>query len=81
MILYTEEILEAYGLPKETVCAIIMLCKTHAIDHSPDGDTEFFNIVPWVLQRDTFVPYMFAIYLDYVLRTSIDLIKDHGFTF
>ena len=46
--------------------------------HSLDGDTDFFNIVAGVLQGDTLVPYFFIIYLDYVLGTSIDLIKENG---
>ena len=36
---------------------------------SPDGDTEYFDIVAGVLQRDTLAPYLFIICLDYVLRT------------
>ena len=43
---------------------------------SPDGDTEYFNIVAGVLQGDTLAPYLFIICLDYVLRTSIDRIKE-----
>ena len=39
---------------------------------SPDGDTEYFNIVAGVLQGDKLAPYLFIICLDYVLRTSID---------
>ena len=46
---------------------------------SPDGDTEYFNIVAGVLQGDTLAPYVFIICLDYVLRTSIDKIKENGF--
>ena len=46
---------------------------------SPDGDTEYFNIVAGVLQGDTLVPYLFIICLDYVLRTSIDKIRENGF--
>ena len=48
--------------------------------HSPDGDTDFFDIVVDVLQGDTLVPYLFIICLDYLLRTSIDLMKENGFT-
>ena len=47
--------------------------------HSPDGDTDYFDIVAGVLQRDTLTPYSFIICLDYVLRTSIDLMKNNGF--
>ena len=34
---------------------------------SPDGDTEYFDIVAGVLQGDTLPPYLFIICLDYVL--------------
>ena len=46
---------------------------------SPDGDTEYFDIVAGVLQGDTLVPYLFIICLDYVLTTSIDKIEENGF--
>ena len=47
---------------------------------SPDGGTDFFDIVKSVLKGDTLAPYMFIFYLDCVLRTSIDLMKENGFT-
>ena len=37
------------------------------------------SIVAGVLQGDTLAPYLFIICLDYVLRTSIDKIKENGF--
>lgn len=75
------EILIAYGLPEETVLAIMMLYKdTQAMVKSPDGDTSFFNIVAGVLQGDTLAPYLFIIALDYVLRTSADEMMELGFT-
>ena len=46
---------------------------------SPDGDTEYFDIVGGVLQGDTLAPYLFIICLDYVLRTWIDKIRENGF--
>ena len=46
---------------------------------SPDGDTEYFDIVARVLQEDKLAPYLFIIFLDYVLRTSINKIKENGF--
>ena len=46
---------------------------------SPDGDTDHCDIVAGVLQGDTLAPYLFIIFLDYVLRTSIDKIKENGF--
>ena len=44
-----------------------------------DGDTDYFNIVAGVLQGDTLAPYLFINCLDYMLRTSIDKMKDNGF--
>ena len=46
---------------------------------SPDGDTDYFNIVVGVLQGDTLTPYLFIICLDYMLRISADNIKENGF--
>ena len=46
---------------------------------SPDGDTDDFDIVASVLQGDALPPYLFIICLDYVLRTSIDKIKENCF--
>ena len=75
-----EQILLAYGLPKETVAAITILYRNTKVKvRSPDGDTEHFDIVAGVLQGDTLAPYLFIICLDYVLRTSIDKIRENGF--
>ena len=75
-----EQILLAYGIPKETVAAITILYRNTKVKVcSPDGDTEYFDIVAGVLQGDTLAPYLFIICLDYVLRTSIDKIKENGF--
>ena len=46
---------------------------------SPDGDTEYFDVVVGVLQGDTLAPYFFIVCLDYGLRTSIDKIRENGF--
>ena len=43
------------------------------------GNTDDFDIVAGVLQGDILAPYQFIICLDYVLRTSIDIMKDNGF--
>ena len=75
-----EQILQAYGIPKETVAAIMILYRNTKVKvRSPDGDTEYFDIVAGVLQGDTLAPYLFIICLHYVLRTSIDKIKENGF--
>ncbi len=72
-----EQILLAYGLPKETVAAItILYINTKVKVHSPDGDTDNFDIVAGVLQGDTLAPYLFIIFLDYVIIKSIYKIKE-----
>ena len=75
-----EQILLAYALPKETVAAINILYRNTKVKvRSLHGDTEYFDIVAGVLQEDTLAPYLFIICLDYVLRTSIDKIRENGF--
>ena len=64
-----EQIFLAYGLPKETATKF----------HSPDRDTDYFDIVAGVLQGDTLATYIFIVCLDYVLKTSIDLMKENDF--
>ena len=65
-----EQILLPYGLPKETVAAIMMLYRNTKVKvHSPDEDTDYFDIVAGVLQGDTLAPYIVC--LDYVLRTLL----------
>ena len=75
-----EQILKAYGIPNEIIKAIMIMYKnTQAFVRSPDGDTEFFNIIARLLQGDTLAPYLFIIVLDYVLR-NLDQNKNLGFT-
>ena len=75
-----EQILLAYGIPKETAAAIMIFYRNIKVKvRSPDGDTDYFDIVAEVLQGDTLAPYLFIISLDYVLRTSIDKIKENSF--
>ena len=45
---------------------------------SLNGDTDYFDIVTGVLQGHTLAPYLF-ICLDYMLRMSIDLMKENSF--
>ena len=74
-----EQILLAYVRPKETVAVIMILYRNTKMKVcSPDGDTDYFDIVAGVLQGDTLAPYLFIISLDYVLKTSIDKIKENG---
>ena len=75
-----DQVLLANSLLKETVASIMMLNKNSKVKvRSQNGDKDYFDIVASVLQRDTLASYLFIICLDYVLRTSIDIMKDNGF--
>ena len=81
---FTEERWNKFYSPmayqKEIVTAIMMLYRNTKIKvRSLDGDTDYFHIVAGVLQGDTLAPYLFIICLDYMLRTSIDKIKESSF--
>ena len=77
------QILQAYGLPKDT--AIMMLYKNmKAMVCSPDGNTNFFDIVAGILRAFIFpftfilytlVLYLFIICQNYILWITIDLKK------
>ena len=57
-------------MEKETVDAIMILYRnTKEKVRSPDGETDYFDIVAGVLQGGTLAPYLIIICLDYVLRT------------
>ena len=59
-----EQILLAYGLPKETVAVIMMLYRNIKVKfRSSDGHTDYFDIVAGVLLGDTLVTYLFIICL------------------
>ena len=58
---------------------MIFYKNTKAMDYTLDGDTNFFDIDDGVLQGDTLAPCLFIICQNYVLKMSIDLIKN-GFT-
>ena len=74
-----EQILHANGLPKETIEAIMMLYRNTKVKVcSPDGDTDYFNVVAGVIQGDTLTPYFFKACLDFVLKTSIDKTRYNG---
>ena len=46
-----EQILQAYGLPKETVAAITIIFRNTKVKiRSLDGDIEYFDIVAGVVQ-------------------------------
>ena len=75
-----EQVLLAYGIPREAVAAIVILYGGAKVEvRSLDGDTECFDIVAGVLRGDTLAPCLFVICLDYILRASIDRIGENGF--
>ena len=53
---------------------------TKTMVHSPDGDTDYFDIVTWVLQGDILAPVLSIICLDYILQTSMNLMIEYCFT-
>ena len=56
-----EQILLAYGIPKETVAEITIFYRNTKVKvRSPDGDTEYFDIVAGGLQGDTLAPYLLS---------------------
>ena len=57
---------------------MILYRNTKVKVRSPDGDTDYFDIVAGALQGDTLAPYLFIICLDEI-RTSIDKIKENSF--
>ena len=57
-----------------------MLYKNQKVNvRSLDGDRAYFDIIASVLPKDTLDLHLFIICLDYVLRTSNDLIKENSF--
>jgi len=57
------QILLVYQIPQEIIVSAIMILYNHssAMIRSPDGDTEFFEVIAGVLQGDTLAPYLFII--------------------
>ena len=64
----------------QTVTASIILYKTkEEMVRSFNRSSDFFDIVVGILQGDTLASYTFIVFLDYELRSSIDLIKENMF--
>ena len=67
------KILEAYGIPTETIEAIkVMYQNTSAVVITPEGLTEKFFINTGVLQGDPLAPLLFIICLDYAMRMALN---------
>ena len=66
------KILSLHGIPTVIINAIkILYSDTSATVHRSDICAE-------ILQGDTLAPFLFMIVLDYVLRMSVDKMKDSG---
>ena len=76
------KILAAYDIPKRIVDAIILMyTDIKAKVLSPDGDTDFFEILAGIMQGDTLAPYLFVIVLDYAMRKATEGKEEElGFT-
>lgn len=76
------KILRAYGIPDQIVNAISKLYEsTRAKVLSPDGETDYFEIIAGVLQGDTLAPYLFVITIDFIMRNAIgNKAEELGFT-
>ena len=60
-----EQMLLAYSLPREAFAAKMMLYKNTKVKvHSPDGDTNFFDIVTGGLKVEAYTPYLYFIVIN-----------------
>ena len=73
------DILPLFGIPEPIVEAIKPLyMNAEATVITPDGETEFFKISTGVLQGGTLAPFDSIIFLDYVLRLSLDPLNNRS---
>ena len=73
------EILGLYGIPTKIINAIkVLYSNTKSTILTPDGETEHFDILAGILQGDTLAPFLFIIVIDYIMRMSVDKIKENG---
>ena len=62
-------ILKAYDVPPRLLAAINKLYENTTVN-TPDGETSFFQLIAGVLKGYTLAPYLFVIFLDYVMRKT-----------
>ena len=74
-------LLTKYYSPKKLTTIIMLYKNTKAKVCSPNGNTDIFDLITGVLQINTLAPYLFIIYLDYMLQMLIDIINENGFKF
>ena len=67
------------GLPVEIISAIKALyTNTQATLLTPDGETEPFGILGGIFQGDILAPFLFINVIDYMMRSSVDSMKESG---
>ena len=72
-----EQIFLVFSLPPKNPYNYNDVLKNTKVNvRSPDEDTDFFDIAAGVLPGNKFAPYLFIICIDYVFRTSINLMKN-----
>ena len=65
------QIFSAYGIPKVIIDAIKLIYENSCAQIiTPDGETQFFDIVAGIFQGDTLAPFLFIMVLDYALRQA-----------
>ena len=70
------EILSAYGIPKIIIDAIKLIYEDSCAQIvTPDGETDFFDIVAGIFQGDTLAPFLFIVVLDYALRQAYAVVN------
>ena len=56
----------------------VLYSNTKSTILTPDGETEHFSILAGILQGDTLAPFLFIIVIDYIMRVSVDTMKENG---
>ena len=75
------EILAAYAVPQEIIKAIrVAYTNTTAQVITEDSNTDISSTEAGVLQGGTLAPYLFIIFIDYVMQTSTENRENLGFT-
>ena len=54
----------------------MLYINNHSIVRSPDGYTHLFELTTGVLQGDTLANFLFIVFLDYILKNSLDYITE-----
>ena len=73
---------EILGIPSESINAIrVLYSNTCSSVLTPDCETEQFDVLTGILQGDTLAPFLFIIFVDYIMRTFVDAINEKCFQY